>query len=69
LEFVCRLGLQNREANVNASISSNPLLSSSIMAIISQPTVDHGLEQARRSTTVSSKPFLFRLTAYSGRLI
>jgi hypothetical protein len=35
LEFGCRLRLQNREANANASISSNPLLSSSIMAIIS----------------------------------
>jgi hypothetical protein len=35
LEFVCRLRLQNREANANTSISSNPLLSSSIMTIIS----------------------------------
>jgi hypothetical protein len=32
---VYRLRLQNREANANASISSKPLLSSSIMAIIS----------------------------------
>jgi hypothetical protein len=32
---VCRLRLQNREANANASISSKPLLSSSIMTIIS----------------------------------
>jgi hypothetical protein len=38
LEFVCRLRLQNREVNVNASISSNPVLSSSIMTIISKPT-------------------------------
>jgi hypothetical protein len=35
LEFVCRLRLQNREANANAFILSNPLLSSSIMAIVS----------------------------------
>jgi hypothetical protein len=39
LEFGCRLRLQNREANANASISSNPLLSSSIMAIISTKKV------------------------------
>jgi hypothetical protein len=36
-ERVCRLRLQNREVNANASISSKPLLSSSIMAIISPP--------------------------------
>jgi hypothetical protein len=38
LEFVCRLRLQNREANANVSISSKPLLSSSLMAIISAQT-------------------------------
>jgi hypothetical protein len=47
LEFDCRLRLQNREANANASISLNPLLSSSIMAIISPI----GGRRRRRSRT------------------
>lgn len=43
---VCQLRLQNRKANTNVSISSNPLLSSFIMAIVSTQASSAVLERS-----------------------
>jgi hypothetical protein len=62
LEFICRLRLQNREANANASISSNPLLSSSIIAIISKSSGGMGSPKAAKSM-VKQRIWRHRLVA------